>query len=73
MTADEFRLRLNELYGIEGDWPETFVVDYETYANCCQYIFDHVADHTEHEDYYEIAIGPNKGLMFKNVELILKR
>lgn len=58
---------------LKKTWPETFEVDHETYANVCQHVFDHIADNVEWGPIYEIALGPNKGLMFKNVELILKK
>ena len=78
MTADELRKRFNELFGL-NKWPDKYGVDAETYANCCQAVFTH-SEESATELYQEdnrvitiarIALGPNNGLMFKNVELIL--
>ena len=78
MTADQLRNKFNEEFGL-NPWPRSFEVDAETYANCCQFVFDNtkiedLAMMTAKEDvlFRIIAIGPNKGLMFKNIELILK-
>lgn len=80
MTADELRKYFIETYGISIAWPKTFEVDHETYANCCQEIFNNFdfkdwSNMTGIKDvmFYTIALGPNRGLMFKNVELILKK
>lgn len=68
MTADE--LRKIFVHGYELDkWPETYKVDHETYANCCQAVFDAVLD----GNINRVSLGDNGGLMFKNVELILLR
>lgn len=77
MTADELISTLNRIFGTER-WPKTFEVDSDTYGHCCQRIFDSYT----HSNvvtvrpgigiYYGIWLGPNKGLMFKNIELILK-
>ena len=71
MTADKLRMEFNEKFAL-GNWPEKVLVNAETYANVCQYIFDHIACRVD-DEYYEIALGPNRGLMFKNVELILRK
>lgn len=87
MTANQLIRMFNEDYGFSNDWPKVYKVDYHTYAHCCQYVFNHVIDNIEMFFEWDqikdgkpfqganivgIAIGPNNGLMFKNVELILK-
>ena len=69
MTAEELISTLNRVFGMENKWPDTFEVDSDTYANCCQYVFN-----KEPSIPYKalVALGANKGLMFKNVELILE-
>lgn len=84
MTTNELRNSFNNKYGL-GEWPLTYEVDHETYANVCQDIFenqfrldnlfwDTVEDGEQKPDVeiLSIAVGRNKGIMFKNVELILK-
>lgn len=83
MTSNELIKYFNRIFGIDKDWPETFEVDVETYANCCQSVFNHKIDSiddddnitVDYKDFYSIniTIGRNKGLMFKNVELILMK
>lgn len=83
MTADQLRRKLNEEFGLKK-WPLSYEVDPITYANCCQAIFEFQFD--QEELYWDavpidenstarvlsIAVGKqNKGLMFKNVELVL--
>lgn len=85
MTADQLRRVLDNEFGM-SKWPETYQVSPETYANVCQAVFEHQFD--QEELYWDnvkldesstarvlaIAVGKkNKGLMFKNVELILVR
>lgn len=77
MTAQELISHFNRVYGIEKEWPKTYEVDAVTYANCCQFLFDEASDHVvfEYENFVskQISLGKvNRGLMFKNVELILK-
>lgn len=79
MIASELTRIFNEIYGLDG-WPKLYEVDYETYAEICQFIFNK----SEEYEYYKqnngpsisiirLALGPNEGIVFKNVELILKR
>lgn len=76
MTASMLIGFLNEKFGL-NKWPKTFEVDHETYANCCQAVFDNLVATTTIKigdpPYYYIALGLNNGLMFKSVELILKK
>lgn len=77
MTASELRDWLNKTYGLEP-WPAQLEVNHITYANCVQSIINFLWD-SENKvlNYYgthtiAFALGPNKGIMFKNVELIIK-
>jgi len=81
MTSNELRSIFNKTYGL-GEWPKSFNVDHETYANVCQDVFNwyvknknEVTKYSVHiegeETIIELSIGPNNGIMFKNVELIL--
>lgn len=75
MTANELHAYFNRVFGMNEQWPKTFEVDADTYGNCCQAIFNSFAlvhDVGHNCDLYSIALGPSRGLMFKNVELILK-
>lgn len=75
MTPDELISYFNRIFGIEREWPKTFEVDAETYASCCQKVFDNSnlnAFIGLNFESHLISLGKtNKGLMFKNVELIL--
>lgn len=74
MTAEELIETFNETFGL-GQWPKSYIVDAETYANCCQYIFNKLAEESLFSSIslYNVILflGPHKGLVFKNVELIL--
>lgn len=79
MTAEELHSHFNRVYGMEYQWPKTYEVDAVTYGNCCQYIFNWANEHNFIDsigpDYKRLNIAMGKvanGLMFKNVELILK-
>jgi hypothetical protein len=67
-TTEELRRKFNNEFRL-SKWPATYEVDSETYANVCQTIFEWAGD----LGLVKIAIGPNNGIMFKNVELILKK
>lgn len=71
MTPNELRNYFNTKYGMNEPWPDKFKVDADTYAQVCQEIFNHVVDGID-RPFITIAIGPNNGIMFKNVELILE-
>lgn len=73
MTAEELITHFNRVYGMSNPWPTTYEVDPITYAHCCQKIFDHIKPTKDVMGGTLIQLGPNKGLMFKNVELILQR
>lgn len=78
MTAPQLIAFLNTEYGMSQNWPTDLKVDAETYANCCQYIFNYLVGRDVSVRIGSIIflhnfnVGPNNGLMFKNVELILK-
>ena len=68
MTSNELRFMFNNLYGM-NEWPSKYTVDHETYANVCQECFNQ-----QREIKFgiaKIALGINRGIMFKGVELIL--
>lgn len=67
MTANALRAQFNATFGLSGEWPRAYRVDAETYANCCQAVFDNV-----NEDFNKtVQLGiEHNGLMFKGVELI---
>lgn len=69
MTATELRNHFSDTYGLNNEWPKTFDVDHETYANVCQFLFKYLAEYWPGA--VHVSIGPNYGVMFKNVELIL--
>ncbi len=77
MTTQELRKYFNDTFGLE-DWPKSFEVDKQTYANCCQEIFNWHVEHgnmaidTRGYQFIRITLGPNNGILFKNVELISK-
>jgi len=81
MTANQLKDYFNETFGRTIPWPLHYHVDAETYGNCCQAVFNNKINkgvsvrHTI--DGKEITIcptylGPNQGLMFKDVELLIK-
>jgi len=77
MKSHELLKIFNDSYALSKLWPKSFEVDAETYANCCNAVFDWTSKSTtavqiSQNQYIRVCIGPNKGLMFKNVELILK-
>lgn len=76
MKSQELAKLFGDRFGFT-DWPKTYEVDADTYANCCQTVFSwalerQFPDTSEALFMLKIAVGPNNGLMFKNVELILK-
>jgi hypothetical protein len=78
MTVYELRSYFNEKFGLD-DWPKQYAVTPETYANVCQFIFERTvlkqsqnpfADNPE-LSWITISVGPNCGIMLKDVELIM--
>lgn len=78
MTPEELLTELNLKYGY-NPWPETYEVDTETYALVTQALLNyHIANNhyivIKYKGFHiEIATGFHGGLMFKNVELLIKR
>lgn len=78
MKAEELIKHLNDRYGMKDDWPPFITVDAETYGYCCQAVFDYyiskmIKDRLPHERMLlSVTVGPKKGLLFKNVELIME-
>ncbi len=80
MTTKELREYLNNQFGL-NPWPQTFEVDAETYGNVCQDVINWTVNengvwksfNSENEFHIKIAIGDQNGILFKGVELILKR
>ena len=71
MTTTELQKKFNLEFGL-SPWPASYQVDHETYANVCQTIFGVLKSLDGLEGYgYVIMLGPHKGIMFKNVELML--
>jgi len=80
MTTNELINFFNNTYGIDKEWPRTYEVDAETYLNVCQSVIEwsiarnlNVLRLEGRIQGYHVGInvGPNKGIYFKNVELIL--
>lgn len=76
MTSNELYLSWCKQFGMEKDWPKIYYVDSITYANCCQSVFlwgwdnRDIQERDNGQKSIEVWLGPNKGLMFKNVELM---
>lgn len=77
MTTEELRSIFNDRSEYSG-WPEKLEVDADTYGNVCQSAFNHILNtqtimHKTDKLYFiTVSLGPNNGIMFKGVELILK-
>jgi len=79
MTANELYRKFADEFGF-NKWPKTYEVDAETYGYVCQSVFHWASMHQdrviwsseEEGELIAISLGPNNGIMFKNVELILK-
>jgi len=77
MKSHELIKIFNDSHNLSHFWPITFEVDAETYANCCNAVFDWASVRNSTIDVEEyrsirVSIGEHGGLMFKGVELILK-
>lgn len=71
MTAEQLIEKFNNDFGI-NPWPKTYGVDKETYAECCQYVFDDLLER-DGGPLITLSIGPNGGLLLKGIELIMKK
>lgn len=78
MTAQELKEKFNREFGLHGPWPKTYIVNAETYGNVCNELIKYVRDQTEALGWEGfprtviLVVGDNNGIMFKNVELILR-
>lgn len=70
MTANELAKKFGDEYGF-NPWPSTFEVDAETYASCCQAVFNNILE-SKGGPWISLRLGLSGGIMFKNVELLLK-
>ena len=71
MDANELRIKFNTEFTPLKNWPTIFEVDPETYGFVCQEILE-----TSNRSRYgtvSVSVGINGGIMFKGVELILRR
>jgi hypothetical protein len=76
MTATELIKKMNDEFGLAKSWPKFMTVDADTYAHCCEYIFAKLIDNGTmlfNGTIIHINVGPNGGLYFKGVELILDK
>jgi hypothetical protein len=79
MTARELRDHFNTKYGLAEPWPTLFEVDAETYGYVLEAVLE--SRRREHLEWFDpsnietlcISVGPNGGVMFKNVEIIIKK
>jgi hypothetical protein len=73
MTTKELRIKFIDGFSFNS-WPALYEVDAETYGNVCQEIFDFKLRYakTLPLNTISISVGPNKGIMYNGVELILK-
>ena len=81
MTASELMSHFNRIYGMDKR-PQTYEVDSDTYANCCQFLLDRAEIDNESTvlrtgigdlSRRMLYVGIHNGLMFKGVELILQK
>jgi len=72
MTAEQLIELFNNSF-VLGKWPDRYEVDANTYANACQFVFTRRGGNREVDGKVRISLGPNNGLMFKNVELIFEK
>lgn len=73
--AEELIQYFNNAYGMEKEWPKTFEVSAELYGRCCQAVFNKADNpYIFYGDVtlFTFALGPSRGLIFKNVELIIR-
>ena len=78
MTTNELIDQFNTEFGL-NEWPQSYEIDAETYAHVCQSMFNWAIQNdtlvwngNEKLALIYIALGGHNGIMFKNVELILR-
>ena len=64
MTAEELIHEMNTVFGL-NEWPKTYQVTPETYGYACQSVFDATP--------MKIYLGPHNGLLFRGVELLVRK
>lgn len=83
LTADELAQKMNNEFtkdGINQPWPHSYEVDRDTYLN----VLIRCLENPLRTDYYidsslqsvklvVIPLGGNNGILFKNVELIMRK
>lgn len=69
MTPNELTAHMNNTFGL-NQWPTWMNVDANTYAQVCNFLFEHL--HQQHLGHAIVSLGPNSGIMFKGVELLLE-
>jgi len=52
---------------------QTLEVNYETFANACQFLFASKSLSSRTQHYVSISLGKNNGIMFNGIELILEK
>jgi hypothetical protein len=72
MTAKELRTKFNKEFGFK-DWPEEYEVDVETYGYVCQAVFDNWIERDFPPEIARVKLGFKGGIMFMNVELLIKK
>ncbi len=86
MTVQELRKSLEDQYGLHTKWPDRLLVDADTYANVCDFVFNRAVENNDPErgvncnmrvgGYYiidNLGLGPHRGIMFKDVEISLRK
>lgn len=75
MTAEELRKHLNDNVITLEYSPETYEVDEETFKNVLLFIFQQGSTFLSSNGFIYVIIltGKNKGIIFKGVELLLKK
>ena len=78
--AEELIQYFNNAYGLDKEWPKQFEVSAATYGKVCQMLINKAKEDRDlyfnwygFEDKVSIAIGLNNGVIFKNVELLIKK
>ncbi len=66
MTSNELRKHLDDLFGTDPR-PSVFLVSAATYGHVCNEIFTSQFG----KDEMIFSLGPNGGMMFKGIELLL--
>ena len=77
-TPEDLLRHLKVTYGIEQRWPNQFEVSAELYGRVCDALVKYIIAHHVYtmvpgRGYQiELSVGQHGGVLFKNVELIIK-